>query len=117
VLSIVNDQRGAPISAQELARVTLQVLAQASLPVRQLYHMTARGETTWYGLAKEIVKELERRKRKTAKLKPVTTAEYPAAAKRPLDSVLISEKLINDFGVRLSHWNESLRVTLTELDA
>jgi dTDP-4-dehydrorhamnose reductase len=116
-LSIVDDQRGAPTSAQELVRATLQVLAQASLPLRELYHMTAGGETTWFGLAREIVKELERRKRKTAVLKPIATAKYPAAAKRPLNSVLSNERLTNDFGVRLSHWSEGLRVTLTELDA
>jgi dTDP-4-dehydrorhamnose reductase len=116
-LRIVNDQRGAPTSAHELAKATLQILARASLPIRELYHVTAGGETTWYGLAQEIVEDLKGRKRKTATVKPVTTAEYPTAAARPLNSVLSNEKLATDFGIRLPHWRESLRVTLAELDA
>lgn len=116
-LTIVNDQRGAPTSAHELVRATLQLLAQAPFQVRELYHMTSGGETTWYEFAQEIVHELVRRQRKTASLRPVTTAEYPTAARRPLNSVLSNEKLARDFGVQLPHWREGLHATFAELEA
>lgn len=116
-LRIVSDQHGAPTAAREVVRATLEVLAKASLPVRELYHMTAGGETTWYGLAQEIVKELGRRCRQTAALKPVTTAEYPVAARRPRNSLLSNERLRNDFAVRIPHWSEGLQATLRDLVA
>ncbi len=115
-LRIVNDQRGAPTSANEVARATLRVLARAALPVREIYHMTACGETTWYRLAHAIVDELKHRKRIAAMLKPVTTAEYPTLARRPLNSVLSNEKLGKDFEVQMSHWSEALQTTLKQLD-
>ncbi len=116
-LRIVDDQHGAPTSAREVVRATLEVLAKASLPVRELYHMTAGGETTWYGLAQEIVSELGRRHLQTAMLKPVNSAGYPVAARRPFNSVLSNEKLKNDFCVRIPHWREGLQATLRELVA
>lgn len=116
-LSIVNDQLGAPTSSRDVAKATLQILRKASLPMRELYHMTAQGETTWYELAREIVKELERRNRRTATLKPITTADYPTPARRPLNCVLSNAKIMKDFGVNLPNWNESLQVVLAELGA
>ena len=114
-LRVVDDQHGAPTLAYDVARATIQILAKASLSVRELYHLTAAGETTWYGLASEVVKELVRRNRSTAKLRPVTTAEYPTLARRPRNSVLSNEKLKTDFGVRMPHWSESLQITLKHL--
>jgi dTDP-4-dehydrorhamnose reductase len=117
VLSVVNDQRGAPTSAHDVASMTIRVLRQASLPVRGLYHMTAGGETTWYSLAQRVVSELQRRQLTAATLKPITTAEYPTLAKRPLNSVLSNKRLADDFDVNMPHWSESLQLTLKELVA
>ena len=116
-LSIVNDQRGAPTLARDVAGITVRVLAQAPPTVRSLYHMTAGGETTWFALAQEVVAELRRRQRATAALHPITTSEYPTLAKRPLNSVLSNKRLAEDFGVRMPHWSESLQITLKELVA
>ena len=117
VLSIVNDQRGAPTLARDVASTTVRVLVQAPFPVRGIYHMTAGGETTWYALAQEVAAELRRRQCATATLKPITTAEYPTLAKRPLNSVLSNKRLAEDFGVQIPHWSESLHTTLKALVA
>ena len=114
-LKIVDDQRGAPTSANDVANATLQILAQISPDARHLYHVTAAGETTWYGLAKEVVAELALRKHPTARLKPITTAEYPVLAQRPLNSLLSNETVERDFGIRMPHWSESLQRTLRQL--
>ena len=69
-----------------------------------LYHLTAAGQTSWFGFASEIVKHIEKPPRVT----PITTAEYPLPAPRPRYSVMSNAKLARVFGVRLPDWRASL---------
>lgn len=46
---------------------------------------------------------------------PVSTAEYPSAAARPLNSRLSKESLDEAGFVRLPHWRDALQRYLSEL--
>lgn len=81
-LKVVDDQRGRPTFAPDLARA-LVTLAGAG--ARGVVHFANSGETTWYGLAKEA---LARGGFPGVKLVPCTTAEFPRPAARPANSVL-----------------------------
>ena len=115
-LRVVTDQRGTPTPAALLADVTARVLAQA--PARSgLWHLTATGETSWYGFAEAIFDGalarglLVRRPRVLG----ITTAEYPTPAARPAYSVLDCSALQRDFDIALPDWREGLDKTLDEL--
>ena len=54
-LRVVDDQHGAPTWARGIADVTAQILRQRD-PRTGTYHLTAAGETTWCGFAREIVR-------------------------------------------------------------
>ena len=116
-LRVVDDQRGAPTSSLQLARVTAQ-LFDAARETSGIYHATASGATTWFGFAQAI---FEARRRtlgdalRMPKLVPIATADYPTPAKRPKNSVLSNAKLDNVFGVRLGDWREGLEETLEAL--
>jgi dTDP-4-dehydrorhamnose reductase len=102
-LRIVNDQVGAPTSAAAIAEAVSQILAHPS--VREapgVYHVTAAGSTTWYDFARTILGE-------SASIQPVSSAEYGARARRPLNSVLDNSKVERQFGVRLAHWRDIWR--------
>ena len=67
-LRIVSDQVGAPTCAADLAAATCRILAGISernrakfvfSEVGGTYHMSAAGQTTWYGFAQTIFKEAE----------------------------------------------------------
>ncbi|WP_442875427.1 sugar nucleotide-binding protein [Desulfobacula sp.] len=45
---------------------------------------------------------------------PVTTAEYPTPAGRPLNSVMDCSMLINNFGISLIQWQKSLAAMLSQ---
>jgi dTDP-4-dehydrorhamnose reductase len=80
--SVVDDQRGQPMFSADLAAAIKQ-LAVGRLP--GIFHLKNAGETTWYGFASAI---LEAAGHDPARIKPITTAEYPTPATRPMNSAL-----------------------------
>lgn len=111
-LRIVDDQIGAPTAASAIARATARVVGggEASELESGLYHMTAAGDVSWCGFAREIFRQA------TLDPEPVVEAirseEYPTPAKRPNNSRLSNEKFAKSFGFRLPHWREQLAETL-----
>ena len=122
VLSIVDDQRGAPTWCRLIAEATALVLSQCiheerlQLGHRQgTYHLTAGGETTWYGFAEAIrTLGIERGylPEACATLNAITTAQYPTAARRPAHGVLGTQKLSAAFGIQLPTWDKGLDLCL-----
>jgi dTDP-4-dehydrorhamnose reductase len=112
VVRVVADQHGSPTSALALAPALLNVAAQLSDPATSkpggIYHLTATGETTWFGFAQAIFDSLKSRGERVPDAQPISTAEYPAPAKRPAYSVLDCAKMERTFGVRLPPWRQSL---------
>ena len=48
---------------------------------------------------------------------PITTAEYPTPAARPLNSRLDCRKIAAEFGISPDDWKSSLGITLESLKA
>ncbi len=112
-LRVVDDQHGAPTWSRMLAEATAsivsQCLHQGTVADRLrdkggLYHLSAAGQTTWFGFASAIVAQGEKLPRMT----PITTADYPLPAARPAYSVLANDKIARHFGIRLPDWQHSL---------
>jgi len=102
-LRVVDDQTGAPTTARFIAESVVSILQRGEVPSR-IYHLAARGMTTWCSFAREIVSKLGLR----ASVTPISTKDYPASAARPRYSVLDTGKLQRDFGIRLTSWEEQL---------
>lgn len=122
-LRIVDDQIGAPTASFEIADVTAAVVrrwmsgAGADDAAQSgIYHLTAVGETSWYGFAAEALRAAAGSKN-FARLIPISTADYPTAAARPKNSRLDCGKLEKVFGVRLPEWKVSLAAVLRQMDA
>jgi dTDP-4-dehydrorhamnose reductase len=108
-ISVVNDQRGCPTFARDLAlaiyHITFKVLASPDKNFWGIYHYTNAGDCTWYDFAKEIMKI----KKLKVKIKPVSSEEYDSKAARPLYSVLDRSKILATFGPSIPNWKDSLR--------
>lgn len=114
-LKVVNDQRGTPTFAGDLASLILKIMDKKI--EYGIYHCTDLGETTWWEFACEIQKQgiLAGRineKSKNCTVNPCSTEDYPTPAKRPAYSVLSKEKIQNALGLTLPQWQESLKVFL-----
>jgi dTDP-4-dehydrorhamnose reductase len=121
-LRVVDDQRGAPTSSAQLARLTRALLErEAAGALRDkggIYHATAAGETTWRRFAEAIFEGAARRAGsafRVPRVVPITTAEYPTPARRPANSALSNAKLERAFGVRPGSWREGLEEALSAL--
>lgn len=121
-LKIVNDQTGTPNWNRMIAEITGKVLA-ALVPQtdrrppewRQYsgtYHLSARGQTTWFGFAQSILHHSVPTGPQDCKLTPIVTSEYPSRARRPRYSVLNGDKLQQTFHIRLPDWEPQLAACL-----
>lgn len=117
-LRVVNDQSGCPTYADLVAEASVRMLDGMfdGGGVRQercgLYHMTCRGETTWWGFARRIIELAGFDER--VRVLPITTADYPTSAERPAYSVLSNAKLERAFGLRLPDWEAGLMRCIAE---
>lgn len=121
VLSMVDDQHGAPTPAGVVADATAQIIAQAKGNVPRflrksggLLHVTCRDHTTWFGFAQAILEEARRLGMPLAvrEVRPVATADYPRPAKRPANSRLDLRRLHSRYGVETPHWRDALRAVM-----
>ena len=99
-LRVVDDQRGVPTTSAFLAERTLALIARDA---SGLLHLVPAGETTWYGFAREIVQLTGSR----SEVQPIKTGEFPAAARRPANSVLDNRRAAAILG-EPPHWRELL---------
>jgi len=120
-LTVVADQTGAPTSAELIADVTALALYRAATDRRGLtgtYHLTAAGETNWHAYAQHLLRLAARKgyplKTTAERVLPVTTADYPTAARRIANSRLATDKLRTTFGLTLPFWGAQLDRFLDE---
>ena len=110
-VGVVSDQRGNPTSALDIADGILRVLANLApsddADLRGVFHMTGQGEASWAEFAERIFSASMAAGGPSARVRPITTADYPTPAIRPANSRLDSSKLARVHGVRLPDWRGS----------
>lgn len=121
-LKVVDDQRGTPTTAGDIARAIAVVTTRlsASPGTAELYgtfHFASGEATTWYRFANAIFEESKSRGGPWARLAPIRTDEYPTAAKRPADSRLNCKKIERVYGISPGMWCAGLCDTLDRLFA
>jgi dTDP-4-dehydrorhamnose reductase len=114
-LRIVADQIGAPTWAGTIANSTLALIERwqaGETGAWGTYHLTAQGETSWFGFAQAIGEALREQGKPCANLLPITTSDYPTPATRPLNSRLDCSRLQREWGVSQPDWQTALRECL-----
>lgn len=115
-LGIVDDQRGSPTYAGDLAKAAKAVIDHRN-PPPGVYHFSNDGETTWFGFAREIYEQALRMGllNSECQIRPISTSEYPTPAKRPENSVLDKTRIRSELGIELSPWQDSLKHYLQQV--
>ncbi|WP_223514739.1 dTDP-4-dehydrorhamnose reductase [Pseudomonas sp. GL-B-19] len=116
-LRIVADQIGAPTWAGTIAGSTVALIERwqaGQAGAWGTYHLTAQGETSWFGFAQAIGDALREQGKPCANLLPIPSTDYPTPAARPLNSRLDCSRLQREWGVSQPDWQSALRECLAE---
>lgn len=113
---VVADQIGTPTFARGLAETVWQLVNQGRT---RIWHHTDSGQASWHEFALAIMEEALAigLLQKAVPVIPITTAEYPTAARRPAYSVLDCSATAAALGAPAPHWRENLRAMLSEVKA
>lgn len=100
---VVDDQRGQPTSAHDLARL-LVAMESADSP-RGVFHGTNAGEATWCQFATAIYEAIGV---DTSLVSPTDSSAYPTRATRPKYSVLDHSGFSGSGVLPMRHWRDAL---------
>jgi dTDP-4-dehydrorhamnose reductase len=112
-LRVVDDQRGRPTSAHDLARALWAITTQAAAwttdaPHWGLYHYAGEETATWADFAEAIFAQAGPQLSRTPFVERITSNEYPTPAARPRNSVLECSKFQHIFDLPPRLWRQSL---------
>ena len=114
-LRVVADQIGAPTWAGTIARSTRLLIERwqaAEAGAWGVYHLTAQGETSWFGFTQAIAEHLSAQGKPCATLEPIPASAYPTPAARPQNSRLDCSRLEREWQVAQPAWQNALRECL-----
>lgn len=109
-ISVVSDQLGSPTYTADLAVAVAGVTTAftAGHSDSGVWHAAGQGEATWHGLAERIFESARRAGYRPPLIRPISSADWPTAARRPRNSRLSSAKLQRDFGITLLPWEDAV---------
>ena len=120
-LGIVDDQRGSPTAAADIAAATIAICAALTAGDEHdfgTFHFCGGGVTSWYGFARAIFAGAAERGLRTPRaVKPIATEAYPTPAPRPRNSALDCRKIEQKYGVVAPPWQASLSGCLDQIVA
>lgn len=107
-VSVVQDQVGSPTYTADLAVLLVDMMETEKYGI---YHATNEGFCSWYEFACEIFKQAGM----DVVVTPVDSTQFKTKAKRPHNSRMKKEKLIENGFHRLPSWQDALSRYLKEI--
>ena len=122
VLKVVHDQIGVPTSHLLITRVTIDAIhaiKDNNAWPHGIYHLAPEGKTSRHEIAKTLISCAEQQhiplRTHAADIQAIPTAEYPIAAKRPLNSQLDTHKLRSQLSFDLPHWKDDFLAVASDI--
>lgn len=118
-IGVVDDQRGGPTSAIDLANVLVTLATRltedVSSELRGTYHIAPVGNASWAEFAAAIMESRRAITGHDTRIIPIATADYPTAAQRPANSRLNANKIAQIYGISLPHWQSSMQAVVDHI--
>ncbi|NOW46439.1 dTDP-4-dehydrorhamnose reductase [Novosphingobium sp. SG751A] len=110
-IAVVADQIGNPTSALDMADAVLalaeRLAGDGARKEGRVFHLAGSGEASWADLAEAVFAASTAAGGPWARVRPITAAQYPAAAMRPANSRLFCGAMADAHGIRLPDWRAS----------
>jgi dTDP-4-dehydrorhamnose reductase len=118
-IGVVNDQKGSPTYAPDLARLVLAIAARAVADPAGMrwgvYHAVGGGQTTWFGFAREVFRCAAEHGLPVADVTAIAASDYPTTARRPANSRLNCNRLRLLLGLELPDWRVGVQDCVARL--
>jgi len=102
-LTIVDDQIGSPTYTVDLSKAVAALLSHGG---RGLYHVANQGACTWFAFGRFILRSSGMEQ---VRVTPISSEALARPAVRPAYSVLDTQKLRRETGIRLRRWSEAVK--------
>jgi dTDP-4-dehydrorhamnose reductase len=119
-LTVIDDQFGAPTSAELIADVSAHAIRQVlrTGEGQGTYHLAAAGEASWHGYAQHVITHAKHLCPhggwQVRSIDPVPTSAFPTPAQRPHNSRLNTALLQSSFGLCMPPWQQGVDRMLAE---
>jgi len=121
-LKVISDQRGVPTSPSLISKITIdaiRAIKQDKAWPQGIYHHAPQGVSSWHEIAKTLIVYAEQQRvqlnTQVENIQAITTAEYPTAAKRPLNSQLDTHKLRAQLSFDLPNWKDDFLAVASDI--
>ena len=121
-LKVISDQLGVPTSPSLISKITIdaiRAIKQDKAWPEGIYHLAPQGVSSWHEIAKTLIVYAEQQRvqlnAQVADIQAITTAEYPTAAKRPLNSQLDTHKLRAQLSFDLPNWKDDFLAVASDI--
>ena len=121
-LKVISDQLGVPTSPSLISKITIdaiRAIKQDKAWPQGIYHLAPQGVSSWHEIAKTLIVYAEQQRvqlsTQVENIQAITTAEYPTAAKRPLNSKLDTHKLRAQLSFDLPHWKDDFLAVASDI--
>lgn len=118
-LRVVDDQRGGPTPATEIAATILKILPRLAgedgATRTGLFHYQGRPPVTWAAFADAILDEGALLGHPRPPVVRISTSDWPTAAARPANSVLDCARIARDYDITPPDWRPALSRAVREI--
>lgn len=116
-VQVVSDQYGRPTSARQISRAILEIARRVNTSKKWgTYHYAGAPSASWYDFAVSILDSGKRFGLETeVQVVPISTNSFPAAAKRPMNSILNTSKIERVFGIQPILWEKEVQFVVGKL--
>ncbi len=118
-IPVISDQIGAPTYSGDISRAIITILPfiKNGAITNEILHYSGKTFCSWFEFAKNIIEIAKEEKilKNIPILKKIPSSEYPAKAKRPLNSSLSSEKMSTQFRIKPSDWKKGIKEVIRSL--
>lgn len=117
-LTVVDDQRGSPTAAADLADALMRIavrLADDPQAPTGTFHFSNAGEISWADFAIEIFRQSAQRGGPSAEVTRIPSSDYPTPARRPANSLLSHRAIHAAYGITPRDWRAGLSDILDAL--
>jgi dTDP-4-dehydrorhamnose reductase len=111
-ISVVSDQIGSPTYAKDLAGAILQIIPAINNEGVQIYHYANKGNCSWFQLATAIIEIAQH----NCEVLPIPSEAFKTKAKRPKYSLLNTDKIAQEFHLKIPDWEDSLKECMRSID-